>query len=177
MKILDLHNALILLGMNKFLTDIKYMSEVTYNLWYDKYYKYNLDKYPDWTCLYNLFMSIANHTNDSSYYNCYVYIQNDNIVGFISLNYNDFNIFVEDLDNINSLWLTDLFVWPEYRNKGISSRLIDHVINIAVKLDTKLYLACDNSLINYYKKYGFSIIDINDSKYNILNQNWNFMTK
>jgi GNAT superfamily N-acetyltransferase len=157
------------------------MSILTYNLWYDKYYKYNLDKYPSWTNLYKLFMSIANNTHnndiDNTYYNCYVYIDNNNIVGFISLNYNDFDIFESDIDNINSLWLTDLFVWPNYRNRGISTLLINHVINIAEDKNIDLYLACEDALIHYYNKYGFCIIDTNNSKYNIKNTNWNFMMK
>jgi GNAT superfamily N-acetyltransferase len=138
MYILNLQDALILLGMDKFTKDIKYMSILTYNLWYDKYYKYNLDKFPNWTYLYNLFMSIANNKNTSTYYNCYVCIDNMNIIGFISLNYNDFDIFVNDMDNKYSLWLTDLFVWPEYRNQGVSTLLINHVINIAENINTEL---------------------------------------
>ena len=65
MYILNLQDAVILLGIDKVSKDIKYMSILTYNLWYDKYYKYNLDKFPNWTYLYNLFMSIANNKNTS----------------------------------------------------------------------------------------------------------------
>jgi GNAT superfamily N-acetyltransferase len=177
MYILNLQDAVILLGIDKVSKDIKYMSILTYNLWYDKYYQYNLDKFPNWTYLYKLFMSIANNTNTSTYYNCYVCIDNMNIIGFISLNYNDFDIFANDMDNIYSLWLTDLFVWPEYRNQGVSTLLINHVINIAENINTELYLACEDTLLNYYKKYAFTIIDTSNMNYNIRNENWNFMMK
>lgn len=178
MNIVNLQDALVLLDIHKFSNDIKYMSKVTYKLWYDKYYKYNLDKYPDWTYLYNVFMSIANNANTTTtYYNCYVCVHNNNIIGFISLNYNDFNIFTDDSYNIFSLWLTDLFVWPEYRNQKISTLLINHVINICNHINTDIYLACEDNLINYYNKYGFSIIDTSNIKYNIKNTNWNFMMK
>jgi GNAT superfamily N-acetyltransferase len=81
------------------------------------------------------------------------------------------------MDNMYSLWLTDLFVWPEYRNKGVSTLLINHVINISENINTELYLACEDTLLNYYKKYGFTIIDTSNIKYNIQNENWNFMMK
>jgi hypothetical protein len=97
-------------------------------------------------------MSIAKDTNESTYYNCYVAIRDEHIIGFISLNYNDFDIFVNDQMNKKTLWLTDLYVWEYWRGKGISSILIKHVKNID-NIKTNLFLACEDALIEYYKKH------------------------
>lgn len=178
MIVLTLQEALKVLGETILSEDIKYMSEVTYKLWYEKYYKHNLDKFPTWKYLYDLFMSIAKDTNDSTYYNCYVAIRDEHIIGFISLNYNDFDIFVNDQMNKKTLWLTDLYVWEYWRGKGISSILIEHVKNIG-NIKTNLFLACEDALVEYYKKHGFNNINKEDNIYNIKNNKynkWNFMS-
>ncbi len=124
-------------------------------------------------------MSIAKDKNDSTYYNGYVALRDEHIIGFISLNYNDFDIFLNEEDNKNTLWLTDLFVWKDWRGKGISSTLIEHVKKIGINKKTRLYLACEDSLVEYYKKYGFNTINKEDKIYNIKNNKynkWNFMS-
>jgi GNAT superfamily N-acetyltransferase len=176
MLIFTLQEALQLIGENNLSEDLKYMSKVTYELWYEKYYRYNLDKFPTWNKLYDLFMNIVKDTNDSTYYNCYVALRDEHIIGFISLNYNDFDIFLNEEDNKKTLWLTDLYVWKDWRGKGISSILIDHVKKIANNKKIDLYLACEDSLVEYYKKYGFNKVNKEDKIYNIKNNNWNFMT-
>ncbi len=180
MIVLNLQEALNILGEDKFSNDIKYMAEFTYNLWFNKYYSHFLDKFPTWIDLYNLFMSIAKNLklDNNTYYNCYVAINNNNIVGFIGLNYNDFDIFIDDNKNNTTLWLSDLFVWPEYRGQNISSMLINHVKNIANNKNTELYLACEDYLIKYYNKFGFNKINKNINKdiYNNKYLEWNFMT-
>jgi GNAT superfamily N-acetyltransferase len=179
MIVLSLQEALNALGETRLIEDLKYMSEVTYKLWYEKYYRHNLDKFPTWNNLYHLFMNIAKETNESTYYNCYVSIRDNHIIGFISLNYNDFDIFVNDQMNKNTLWLTDLYVWKDFRGKGISSILIEHVKNIANNKKIDLYLACEDSLVEYYAKYEFKKVDNYNKIYNIKNNKynkWNFMS-
>ena len=179
MIILTLQEALRALGEIRLREDLEYMSEVTYKLWYEKYYRHNLDKFPTWNNLFNLFMNIAKDKNESTYYNCYVALRDEHIIGFISLNYNDFDIFLNEEDNKKTLWLTDLYVWKDWRGKRISSILIDHVKKIANNKKIDLYLACEDSLVEYYKKFGFNIINKEDKIYNIKYKkynNWNFMT-
>lgn len=179
MIVLTLQEALKGLGEIRLSEDLKYMSEVTYKLWYDKYYKHNLDKFPTYNDLFNLFMSIAKDTNDSTYFNCYVAIRDEHVIGFISLNYNDFDIFVNDQMNKKTLWLTDLYVWKDWRGKRISTTLIEHVIKIANNKKINLYLACEDSLVEYYKKHRFNKVDKDNKIYNIINNKynkWNFMS-
>ncbi len=179
MIILTLQEALNSLGEIRLREDLEYMSEVTYKLWYEKYYRHNLDKFPKWNNLFNLFMSIAKDTNESTYYNCYVALRDEHIIGFISLNYNDFDIFLNEEDNKKTLWLTDLYVWKDWRGKRISSTLIEHVKKIAQNKNINLYLACEDSLVEYYKKYGFNKVNKENKIYNIKNNkynNWNFMS-
>jgi GNAT superfamily N-acetyltransferase len=179
MIVLTLQEALKVLGETRLIEDLKYMSVVTYKLWYEKYYRHNLDKFPTWNNLYDLFMNIAKETNESTYYNCYVSIRDEHIIGFISLNYNDFDIFVNDQMNKNTLWLTDLYVWKDLRGKGISTTMIEYVIKIAQNKKTNLYLACEDALVEYYKKHGFNNINKEDNIYNIKNNKynkWNFMS-
>ena len=179
MIVLTLQEALNTLGEIRLIEDLKYMSEVTYKLWYEKYYKYNLDKFPTYIDLFNLFMSIAKDTNNSTYYDCYVAIRDDHLIGFISLNYNDFDIFINEQTNKETLWLTDLYVWKDWRGKGISTILIEHLKKIANNKKIDLYLACEDSLVDYYKKHGFTKVDEDNKIYNIQNNKynkWNFMS-
>ena len=54
--------------------------------------------------------------------------------------------------------LRSMTVLPEYRNKGIASRLVDQVEQLAKKLDlSELYLIT-NTAESYFSKKGFQLI-------------------
>ena len=160
MCIIPIQDAHKLLDNIVFAKDLEYMCFETYNLWYQDYYSYNLNTFPNWQSLYNTFIDISLRKDKSSYFNCYIAIEDNHIIGFISLNFNDFSIYDDDKMNESSLWLTDLFIWPKHRNKGVGKMLIKYVARLAEKMDVPLYLACHQDMINYYTKLGWNLLDI-----------------
>lgn len=57
-----------------------------------------------------------------------------------------------------------LDVLPEYRNKGIASKLMQHMIEVS-KLEGRkgVILACKEKLIHYYEKFGYINVGISKS--------------
>ncbi len=54
-------------------------------------------------------------------------------------------------------WLSYVYVFPEYRNKGIANKMIKwYLENIQIR---PLYLWCKHPLENFYNKFGFEIIE------------------
>ena len=168
MIILQAQDAYKTLGHDKYSDDIKYMCQQTYKYWYDTYYKFQLDKYPNWNVLYDIYMSLAMGIETSKYIRGFVAIESNNIVGYCSMNYNDFLSDKKDY----TLWLSDVYVWENYRNCGIASQLLDKVNKKAIELNKQIYLACDNDLSKFYSKKGWRLIESIDKLYNI----WNIMT-
>ena len=173
MKITTIQEAHKLLGNFTFSKELEYMCYETYNLWYDNYYSKHLDKFPNWQTLFNTFIDISNFTKRFEYFNCYVAIEDNHIIGFISLNFNDFTIYNDKKKNDCSLWLTDLFVWNQYRNKGVGKLLVEYVYRITKKMDIPLHLACSSEMIIFYTNLGWNIIssEIDNDKY------WTYMIK
>lgn len=58
-----------------------------------------------------------------------------------------------------SPWITDVYVRPDYRGKGIGSKLLTGAIQEADKLGfTQVYLATEDQQ-QLYQRHGFNIID------------------
>ena len=72
-----------------------------------------------------------------------------------------------------TLWLTDLFIWPYYRSKGYSNILLNHVKKISKEMNKEIYIACEEKLINYYLNKDWKII--NDIPNKLLNNIWTIM--
>lgn len=124
---------------------LKEVMELEYNEWasnpsFDKENRINrkIDKY---------------YKNIDDIYFCkLILLDNDNLVGFIS-------IFPHDCDLEYDLtpWYATMFVKCEYRGKGYSKILNDAILNEARKRNIKeLYLKTD--LINYYEKFGAQFV-------------------
>jgi GNAT superfamily N-acetyltransferase len=174
MKILSIQDAHKLLGDSVFGKDLEYMCFETYNLWYENYYSHNLDNFPNWQSLYNTFMDISIYIKRHTYFNCYVAVKDNHLVGFISLNFNDFSIYDDDKMNESSLWLTDLYIWPEYRSQGIGKLLVNYVSRLVEKMDIQLHLACSSDMISYYRNLGWNILYTKKSNND---RNWTYMLK
>ena len=53
--------------------------------------------------------------------------------------------------------IENIFVDEKYRNKGIGKQIVDHLVNYArEKLCYRIDLACEDSLIKFYKELGFN---------------------
>ena len=59
-----------------------------------------------------------------------------------------------------------LDVIPEYRNRGIAARLMEHIINASQLAGRKgVILTCKEHLIKYYSKFGFENMGISASQH------------
>lgn len=90
---------------------------------------------------------------DDKYYCKLILLDDDNLVGFIS-------IFEFDDDTRKDLypWYSTMFVKEEYRKRGYSKILNDAILKEAKKRNfKKLYLK--TNLENYYEKFGAKYIE------------------
>jgi len=51
------------------------MCQRTYEYWYDNYYKFQLDKYPSWQTLYDIYMNFAQNVQTYNYIKGFVAIE------------------------------------------------------------------------------------------------------
>jgi GNAT superfamily N-acetyltransferase len=173
MIVVTLNEALNILGNDIFTEYINYMCKETYNMWFDKYYSKHLDMYPDYKSLIQVYINLANNIKTNNYYQGYILLNDDNkVIGYVSINFNDFDIYEDDRDK-ETLWLTDLFIWPEYRSKGYSNILINHVKEISRTVNKEIYIACEEKLINFYLNKNWKIINNIPNK--LLKNIWTIM--
>jgi GNAT superfamily N-acetyltransferase len=68
-------------------------------------------------------------------------------------------------DTNNSIFLSDMYIQPEYRGKGIGTKIMNDIINISDEMNLPVVLIPEpeensmsqRQLINFYKKFGFII--------------------
>ena len=90
---------------------------------------------------------------DNPYYCKLILLDNNNLVGFIS-------IFPTDGDECQELtpWYATMYVKKEYRGKGYSKKLNNAILKEAINLGyNKVYLKSE--LENYYEKFGAIFIE------------------
>ncbi len=101
-------------------------------------------------------MNRIKHTQPFRGYKCikqYVYCKN---IGSVE-------ICTED---DNKTWLCSLYVFPEYRNRGMATRLMKKALKICKRRGIKkLWLKSAGDLIPFYSKLGFTYISVNDNNY------------
>ena len=125
------------------------ISEVNFNTWIDFYQdnKYeditNIDEYKEY--LKEIYFNITKIPI------MIVAVDDDKYVGNVSLINDDFPEIAKD-----RVWITELYVEPEYRNKGIAKLLIKKALDTAKNCDLQeVYLSCLENLVCYYEKLGF----------------------
>ena len=84
----------------------------------------------------------------------YVYLVNDNPVGLISYS------LIYDRIELEYIWVS-----PDFRCRGIASKLMDKMINEEVLNITLEVRSSNASAINLYKKYGFKVASVRDKYY------------
>lgn len=85
--------------------------------------------------------------------------ENNKIIGFIGYSFQKWN---------NSIQVINIFVKPDFRKKGIGSRLIQELINFSKKTDYRVIIAEAPSNTNapkLYLKNGFRKCGYNDRYY------------
>jgi predicted N-acetyltransferase YhbS len=89
---------------------------------------------------------------------------NDQIIGFVNGRATDSLVIHDELfydakpeDAIGENWcIFGLDVLPEYQNRGIAAKLMEHFIEAAKKHQKKrVLLTCKERLVPYYEKFGF----------------------
>lgn len=92
-------------------------------------------------------------SGDDNLISCLVLLDNDSLVGFISLFKND-GLERQDL----TPWYATMYISNEYRGKGYSKLLNKAILEEAKTLGyDKVYLKSD--LVNYYEKFGAKYIE------------------
>jgi ribosomal protein S18 acetylase RimI-like enzyme len=95
---------------------------------------------------------------DNSHVEVLLAYLNKRPVGFI-LYYKTFSTFKSSF----GIYVEDLFVFPKCRNRGIGTRLLQHVVSLAKKQDmckVEWYVNNKNKeAITFYKKFDASILD------------------
>lgn len=88
----------------------------------------------------------------------FIYIENSNIIGFI--NYYDL---------YDRFEVANIYVMPEYRNRKIASKLIEHIIKLGKEkniYNVTLEVRIDNEYaLKLYKKYEFKTVAIRKNYY------------
>ena len=89
---------------------------------------------------------------------------NDQLIGFVNGRATDSLVIHDELfydakpeDAIGENWcIFGLDVLPEYQNRGIAAKLMEHFIEAAKKHQKKrVLLTCKERLVPYYEKFGF----------------------
>jgi hypothetical protein len=128
------------------ITELKEICWLSWELWYDSYYKLHVEKYPSCEELYDEYLKIFNNKIDGTY-GIWV-VHNNSLIGTaIISDRSDF-----DETTSNDVWLTDLFILPKWRNKGYSTMLIDCAISHGCNT-----LSCLPDVLPMYLKRGWII--------------------
>jgi len=106
------------------------------------------------------FYYIINNLNNN--HNIYLYIQDNKIIGMITL------LFEQKLIHNGSCvaHIEDLVVHENYQGKSIGRKLIEYCLK-EIKSDKcyKIILDCKRELIPFYEKFGFNNNNVQMSKY------------
>ena len=177
---LDLATAAELIGRDEYKRQIAWMCQETYQIWWDTYFKHNQEEYPTWLTLFDLDMALTDQPDNTpreklvnGHLKGFVAVADKKqIIGYINLIYNEAT--PEELQTLtiplpigeDTIWASDLFVWPEYRRQGYAYKLFDIAVNwlqtqIRNSKDTHpeyLYLCCENHLVGLYGKKGCELI-------------------
>lgn len=109
-----------------------------------------------------------NASHNKNYNNLYIiflditdslHATQNEIIGFGSTIDNDFKHYQKR--DVNGLFLSDLFIFNKYRNKGYATQVIKTIIDILLQDKKIIYISVANDpiLLEFYKKRGFVIID------------------
>ncbi|MCF2648314.1 GNAT family N-acetyltransferase [Niallia sp. Sow4_A1] len=85
-------------------------------------------------------------------YICYSFLDGDKVIANVSINKMDIILHNK---MYKSLQLGTVMTHPDYRNKGLSAKLINHIIAKYENLYDFIYLFANPSVLDFYPKFGF----------------------
>lgn len=86
-------------------------------------------------------------------YICYSYIDGDKIIANASVS--KMTIIVNGKE-YKAIQIGTVMTHPNYRNKGLARKLMDHIIDIYQDQYEFIYLFANESVLDFYPKFGFS---------------------
>lgn len=84
------------------------------------------------------------------------YADGDRIVANVSVNELDFII---EGKSYKALQIGTVMTHPEYRNKGLSASLMNHVLDVYQGNYDFMYLFANDSVLDFYPKFGFEEVE------------------
>ncbi|WP_400241519.1 GNAT family N-acetyltransferase [Niallia sp. JL1B1071] len=88
----------------------------------------------------------------SNDYICYSFLDGDKVIANVSINKMDI-IFHKKA--YKALQLGTVMTHPDYRNRGLSAKLINHIISKYEHQYNFIYLFANTSVLDFYPKFGF----------------------
>ncbi|WP_028545501.1 GNAT family N-acetyltransferase [Paenibacillus taiwanensis] len=89
----------------------------------------------------------------NDHYICYSYLDRNKVIANASINK---MTFVCNGTEYNAIQIGTVMTHPDYRNQGLSGKLITHIIEKYEQEYDFIYLFANESVLDFYSKYGFS---------------------
>ncbi|EAF3051009.1 GNAT family N-acetyltransferase [Listeria monocytogenes] len=89
-------------------------------------------------------------------YVCYSYIDNNEVISNVSIN--KMNLIYQG-ENYSALQIGTVMTHPNYRGKGLAKNLLNHVIAKYEDQYDFLYLFANDTVLDFYPKFGFERIE------------------
>lgn len=132
------------------------IAQLTYKEWPDMYKKFNIKNVTEWTNLLK-----KNYCNKEYFPAGYIITDDDgNLIAFAAL---DLNGAFKDPIGQERIWLSNLYVLKNFRNKGVATSIVDKLSTILKEKYNRnyLYLWLHNPDMHYfYSNIGFNIIEL-----------------
>lgn len=138
-------------SINQWTAYLKAICYLSWNLWYDSYYKHHLDQYSDWKQLYTEYLSVFSDKVEGTY--GIWLLENNDLVGIaVITDKSDFKTISSSTDD---KWLTDVFILPKWRNKGYGRNIINYATSVGCNR-----LSCLKDIAPLYESLGWYKIDL-----------------
>ncbi|EAA0035574.1 GNAT family N-acetyltransferase [Listeria monocytogenes] len=89
-------------------------------------------------------------------YVCYSYIDNNEVISNVSIN--KMNLIYQG-ENYSALQIGTVMTYPNYRGQGLAKNLLNHVIAKYEDQYDFLYLFANDTVLDFYPKFGFERIE------------------
>lgn len=100
---------------------------------------------------------------DDNYIN-YSYLDNNKVIANVSINK---MTIVHNNKQYPAIQIGTVATDPDYRNQGLSTKLINHVLDIYEDTYDYIYLFANESVLDFYPKFNFK--RVNENTYTIIN--------
>ncbi|WP_088071952.1 GNAT family N-acetyltransferase [Gottfriedia luciferensis] len=89
-------------------------------------------------------------------YICYSYIKDDSVIANASIN--TMKVIINDQE-YKAIQVGTVMTHPDYRNQGLSAKLMNHIIEKYESEYDFLYLFANKTVMDFYPKFGFTKVE------------------